>query len=68
MRRIVPVLGFSGYQPFIRAYVSQGLRTDLERLGTNPAVANLVESLRRRGVQEDVIVSALAEARITYTV
>jgi hypothetical protein len=40
----------------------------LERLETNLEVADLVESLRRRGVQEDVIVSALAEARITYSV
>ena len=68
LKRVAPVLGFSGYQPLIRAYVGQGLRADLERLGTNPGVADLVESLRRRGVQEDVIVSALAEARITYTV
>lgn len=68
LKRMAPVLGFSGYQPLIRAYVGQGLRTDLERLETNLEVVGLVESLRRRGVEEDVIVSALAEARIGYSV
>jgi len=52
----------------MRAYIGQGLRADLERLGAGPDVAELVESLRRQGVQEEVIVSALAEARITYSV
>ena len=61
-------MGFSGYQPLMRAYIGQGLRVDLERLGAGPDLAELVESLRRKGVQEEVIVSALAEARITYTV
>ena len=68
LKRVAPVLGFSGYQPLIRAYVGQGLRVDLERLETNLEVADLIESLRRRGVEEDVIVSALAEARISYMV
>jgi hypothetical protein len=26
LKRITPVLGFSGYQPLIRAYIGQGLR------------------------------------------
>jgi hypothetical protein len=43
------------------------LRADLERLEKNPEVAALVEGLRRRGVAEDVIVAALAEARAVYT-
>ena len=32
LKRIAPMLGFSGYQPLIRHYVGQGMRTDLERL------------------------------------
>ncbi len=68
LKRIAPLLGFSGYQPLMRAYIGQGLRVDLERLDNNPEVSNLVESLRKQGVQEEVIVSALAEAKITYTV
>ena len=38
LKEIAPMLGFSGYQPLIRSYVGQGLRTDLERLnGTQVA-------------------------------
>ena len=29
LKRIAPMLGFSGYQPLIRAYVGQELRKDL---------------------------------------
>lgn len=32
LKRIAPLLGFSGYQSLIRAYIiGQGLRVDLER-------------------------------------
>jgi len=60
LKRIAPVLGFSGYQPLIRAYVGQGLRHDLDRL-ENDAVAALISGLKRRGVSESVIEEALAE-------
>jgi hypothetical protein len=63
LKRIAPLLGFSGYQPLIRAYVGQGLRQDLERLEKQPGIAQLVESLRRQGVAEEVISSAIAELR-----
>lgn len=61
LKRIAPKLGFSGYQPLIRAYVGQGLRTDLERLENAP-LSDLIENLKRRGVSEDVINDALAES------
>lgn len=32
LKRVAPVLGFSGHLPLIRAYIGQGLRRDLERL------------------------------------
>ena len=60
LKRVAPLRGFSGYQPLVRAYVGQGLRMDLERL-ENDTVAALVESLKRRGVSEEVIHQALAE-------
>ena len=60
LKRIAPLLGFTGYQPLIRAYVGQGLRKDLERLD-NDTVSDLVSSLRRRGVSEAIIEEALAE-------
>lgn len=61
LKRIAPKLGFSGYQPLVRAYVGQGLRDDLERLddGTVPA---FVASLKRHGVDDDLIAEALSEA------
>ena len=43
LKRIAPKLGFSGYQPLIRAYVGQGLREDLERF-ENDAVTELINS------------------------
>ncbi len=65
LKRVAPVLGFSGYQPLIRAYIGQGLRQDLERLDRNPGIERMVESLRRQGVAEEVISSAIAEMRAT---
>ena len=63
LKRVAPVLGFSGYQPLIRAYIGQGLRQDLERLDRNPGIERLLESLRRQGVGEEIINSALSEMR-----
>ena len=61
LKRIAPLLGFSGYQPLIRANVGQGLRVDLERLEGGPDIARFVESLKRRGVNENIIAEAIAE-------
>lgn len=60
LKRIAPLLGFSGYQPLVRAYIGQGLRTDLERLEGDTVFA-LVASLKRHGVSDDVIQEALGE-------
>jgi hypothetical protein len=65
LKRVAPLLGFSGYQPLIRAYIGQGLREDLARLDRNPGLERLVESLRRQGVEEEVISSAMAEMKAT---
>lgn len=61
LKEIAPVLGFSGYQPLIRAYIGQGLRKDLVRLETSQARV-LAESLRRHGVKDEIISEAIAEA------
>jgi hypothetical protein len=61
LKRIAPLLGFSGYQPLIRAYIGQGLRQDVERLSQAPGIERIIESLRRHGVAEEVINSAVAE-------
>jgi hypothetical protein len=60
LKQIAPLLGFSGYQPLIRAYIGQGLRSDLERLDGD-TVSALVASLKRRGVSDEVIHEALNE-------
>ena len=61
LKRIAPLLGFSGYQPLIRTYVGQGLRKGLEHLDSDK-VSALVSSLKRHGVSVKVIEDALAEA------
>jgi len=60
LKRLAPALGFSGYQPLIRAYVGQGMRQDLKRFEQD-RVSALVESLRRHGVSEDLISTALED-------
>ncbi len=66
LKRIAPLLGFSGYQALVKAYISQGLRTDLERLEGNVEISTLIESLRKQGVKEEIITSAVAEAQGVY--
>jgi hypothetical protein len=63
LKEVAPALGFSGYQPLIRAYIGQGLRKDLTRL-ENSQVQILTESLRRHGVKDEIISEAIAEARL----
>ena len=63
LKRLAPLLGFSGYQPLMRAYIGQGLRRDVEKIHSKPKLDELVKSLRRHGVDEDVITSAIAKLR-----
>ena len=60
LKKVAPLLGFSGYQPLVRAYIGQGLRTDLERLDGD-TVSIFIESLKRHGVSDAVIREALSE-------
>jgi hypothetical protein len=61
LKRLAPILGFSGYQPLARAYIGQGLRADLERL-EGDTVSALIASLKRHGVSDEVLQEALSEA------
>ncbi len=63
LKRVAPLLGFSGYQALIKAYIGQGLRTDLERLEGGIEISVLIESLRKKGVEDEIISSALADAQ-----
>jgi hypothetical protein len=63
LKEIAPSLGFSGYQPLIRAYIGQGLRKDQAQM-ENSQVHALTESLRRHGIDDQVISAAIAEAQL----
>jgi hypothetical protein len=63
LKEIAPSLGFSGYQPLIRAYVGQGLRKDQARL-ENSQVQVLTESLRKHGIDDQIISAAIADAQL----
>lgn len=63
LKRVAPRLGFSGYQPLLRAYVGQGLRRDLEVLEGEIELAELIDSLVRHGVDETVIAEAMSEVK-----
>ena len=63
LKRVGPMLGFSGYQALIKAYIGQGLRADLERLESSVEVSTLIKSLRKKGVKGEIISAALAEAQ-----
>lgn len=60
LKEIAPALGFSGYQPLIRAYIGQGLRKDQANL-ENSQMQALTESLRKQGIADQVISTAIAE-------
>lgn len=60
LKHVAPHLGFSGYQPLIRAYIGQGLRRDLAKIESS-AIDKLLEKLREKGVSEELLASAVAD-------
>ncbi len=66
LKRIAPLLGFSGYQPLMRAYIGQGLRDDLEKLDKDIELSAFIEYLKEKGVEEEIISSAIAEVQGSY--
>lgn len=62
LSRLAKKLGFSSSEALMRAYIGQGLRVDLERF-ENKEVSNLVESLRKHGVNDEIIASALSDLK-----
>ncbi len=64
LKEIAPTLGFSGYQPLIRAYIGQGLRKHLAELSESPMQA-LTDSLRKQGVPDQVIAEASGKTLAT---
>ncbi|MBP6820805.1 MAG: hypothetical protein KA368_04650 [Acidobacteria bacterium] len=64
LKQVALHLGFADYQSLARSYIGQGLRVDLERLESMPDMANLIASLQRHGVAEELIANAMAEAKV----
>ena len=64
LKEIAPALGFTGYQPLMRSYIGQALRKDLSRLQGSQVEA-LTASLRKRGLADEAISEAIAEAGLT---
>ncbi|MDQ2925294.1 MAG: hypothetical protein M3R43_07045 [Acidobacteriota bacterium] len=60
LQEIAPTLGFPEYEGLVKAYISEGLRKDLERLEGSQVQA-LTESLRKRGVADEAISAAIEE-------
>jgi hypothetical protein len=60
LKRVAPLLGFTGYQPLMRTYIGQSLRADLVRLENEP-MTRFVEALRHNGVSDDAIQKAIKE-------
>ena len=58
LKRVAPVLGFSGYQPLIRFYIGQSLRKDLEFLD-HSKLDKFIIKLKKRGVSQKIIKEAV---------
>ena len=63
LKAIAPMRGFTAYQTLLKSYISEGLRRD-EAQADQVAIQKLSEALRRRGVKENVLREAIAEARL----
>ena len=62
LKEIAPTIGFSDYQPLIRATIGQGLRKDLARLESSQFQA-LTVCLRKHGIDDQIISAAIADAQ-----
>jgi hypothetical protein len=60
LKRVALKLGFTDYQPLIKAYIGQCLRKDLELLEEDTITA-FIASLERHGVNNELIKEALLE-------
>jgi hypothetical protein len=67
LKRVAPVLGFSGYQPLIRYYIGQNLRVDLEKLDTDRRIEVLTDALREHGATDATIAALIARADTSET-
>ncbi len=60
LKEMAALLGYSGYQPLIRFYISQGMRKD-EAMMYEPDIPLLREVLQNRGMSETEIEQVISE-------
>jgi hypothetical protein len=66
LKEMAALLGYGGYQPLIRSYISQGMRKD-EAMMHEPDISLLREVLVNRGMSEseiDAVVAEVAEGAV----
>jgi hypothetical protein len=61
LKEMAPLLGFGGYQPLIRSYISEGMRRD-EALLDEPEVRSVEASLKKHGLSDEAITEVMAES------
>ena len=65
LKQVAPMLGFSGYQPLILFYIGKQLRQDLAKLEEDKGrITSFIESLKRKGVSDEIIAEAIAEVAV----
>lgn len=62
LKKVALQLGFSSYEALAKVYIGQGLRSDITRL-ESLEISGFIESLRKRGVNDEIISSALSDTK-----
>jgi len=62
LKRIADCRGMASFEALIRAYISQGMRIDLEQYESSTNLGELLNNLRRHGVENKIIELAMAES------
>jgi len=60
LKRISKNMGFTGYQPLMRAFIGKCLREELEKLENDP-LQKFVRALKRQGIKDSYIKKAMEE-------
>jgi len=60
LKRISKVMGFTGYQPLMRAFIGKSLREELEKLDNDP-IQKFVKALKHQGIKDSYIKKAMEE-------
>ncbi len=60
LKEMAPLLGFGGYQPLIRSYISEGMRRD-EALLDEPSLRSMQDMLQKHGLSDEAISEVVAQ-------